>query len=118
MNIEIVVERRNLVVMSVDVTSQPHVDLAEVELVTVLQALGDPARLAIVRALADRSEVACGAFNLGLARSTMSHHLTVLREAGLLEQVALGTARLNRLRQAEVDARFPGLLASVVGAAS
>lgn len=90
------------------------VDLDHVEVVAVMQALGDPARLAIVKLLDDQGEVACGGFELGLARSTMSHHLTVLRDAGLVEQVPMGTTRLNRLRRADFDQRFPGLLASVL----
>src|SRR2546423_14807704 len=58
--------------------------MIEMELTTVLQALGDPVRLRILGALAESEEVACGAFNLGLAPSTMSHHLQVLRDAGLV----------------------------------
>ena len=91
--------------------------MIEIDLTTVLQALGDPARLRIVRALDEREEVACGAFGLGLAPSTMSHHLQVLREAGLVETRREGHRKLNTLRRDEVEARFPGLLASVLAAA-
>jgi ArsR family transcriptional regulator, arsenate/arsenite/antimonite-responsive transcriptional repressor len=50
------------------------------------KALADPTRLAIVNRLASR-EVACVCeFNsLGLSQPTISHHLKVLREAGLIE---------------------------------
>jgi DNA-binding transcriptional ArsR family regulator len=91
--------------------------MIEIELTSLLQALGDPARLQIVRALDEREEVACGAFGLGLAPSTMSHHLQVLREAGLVETRREGHHKLNTLRRDEVDAQFPGLLASVLAAA-
>jgi ArsR family transcriptional regulator len=51
-----------------------------------LKALGHPVRLAIVRALAERSCCCCGdvCSRLPLAQSTVSQHLKVLREAGLI----------------------------------
>jgi DNA-binding transcriptional ArsR family regulator len=91
--------------------------MIEMELTTVLQALADPARLRIVRTLAEREGVACGSFGLGLAPSTMSHHLDVLREAGLVETRREGRTKLNALRRAEIDERFPGLIASVLASA-
>jgi DNA-binding transcriptional ArsR family regulator len=91
--------------------------MIEMDLTGVLQALGDVARLQIVRALAERGEVACGSFQLGLAPSTTSHHLQVLREAGLVETRRHGVHKLNTLLRDDVDAQFPGLLASVLAAA-
>jgi hypothetical protein len=41
----------------------------------------------------------------------------VLREAGVVRQRSEGTARLNTLRREDLDARFPGLLDSVLRAA-
>lgn len=58
---------------------------------------------------------ACGTFDLPVSKATASHHFAVLRAAGLLEQVDRGARRYNRLRRAEFDARFPGLLALVLG---
>jgi DNA-binding transcriptional ArsR family regulator len=51
-----------------------------------LKALGHPVRLAIIRALAERSACCCGdvCSRLPLAQSTVSQHLKVLREAGLV----------------------------------
>jgi hypothetical protein len=40
----------------------------------------------------------------------------VLRETGVIEQRAEGTALVNRLRREELDERFPGLLDSVLSA--
>jgi len=67
-------------------------------------------------ALADDADWAraCGSFDLGVAKSTVSHHCNVLRTAGLIEQRDVGSRRLNRLRRGEYDARFPGLLALVL----
>src|SRR5919204_693191 len=51
------------------------------------KALGDPARVAIVNRLAAADEVCvCELVGpLGLSQPTVSHHLRVLREAGLVE---------------------------------
>ena len=51
-----------------------------------LKALGHPVRLAIVRALAERSRCCCSdvCSGLPLAQSTVSQHLKVLRDAGLV----------------------------------
>lgn len=51
-----------------------------------LKALGHPARLAIVRGLMQANRCSCGDIvrNLPLAQSTVSQHLKVLREAGLI----------------------------------
>jgi ArsR family transcriptional regulator len=50
------------------------------------KALADPTRLAIVNSLAGRSEgCVCDFQRLGLSQPTISHHLKVLREAGLVE---------------------------------
>src|SRR5262245_19254505 len=52
----------------------------------VLTALGNPTRLQAVRKLADGCEHACGTLMADVAKSTMTHHWRVLREAGLLRQ--------------------------------
>lgn len=61
--------------------------------VRVLAALGDPARLAIVRQLAsDEIVCACDFTACGdLAQPTVSHHLRVLREAGVIHGERRGT---------------------------
>ena len=52
-----------------------------------------------------------------MTKSTCTHHFKVLREAGVISQRQRGTARLNSLRREDLDARFPGLLDSVLRAA-
>ena len=49
------------------------------------KALSDPARVAIVNRLAGADDVCACEFRLGLSQPTVSHHLKVLREAGLIE---------------------------------
>ena len=90
-------------------------DREEIELVHVLQALGDPVRLQIVRIL-DTSDgaIACHELGLPVSKSTGSHHLKVLREAGVVKAQLDGTRRYYTLRRDDLEARFPGLLDSVL----
>lgn len=89
----------------------------ELALPAVLHALSDPHRLHVVRALAaSPAALRCGAFGLPVTKSTATHHFRVLREAGVIAQAEDGTARLNTLRRADLDERFPGLIDAVLGA--
>lgn len=53
-----------------------------------------------------------------VGKAALSHHFSVLRGAGLVEQRDQGPKRVNRLRREEFDARFPGLLELVLRADS
>lgn len=55
-----------------------------------------------------------GTFELPVSKATRSHHFSVLRAAGLIEQRDDGPRRLNRLRREEFDHAFPGLLGLVL----
>ncbi|MET8406431.1 ArsR family transcriptional regulator [Streptomyces sp900116325] len=90
-----------------------HPDRDRLRIVTVLGALSDPVRLAIVARLADigeGGEVDCTTLVVPVSKSTRSGHCKMLREAGVIYQRDEGTRRLNRLRRDDLDARFPGLL--------
>jgi len=91
-----------------------HPDLDSVELATLLNALADPIRLQIVGQLAEAGGVVCGGFDVPVSMSTLSHHLKVLREAGLLRVTPDGSFRRHELRLDEAEERFPGVLSSVV----
>ncbi len=82
----------------------------------MLHALSDCVRLDIVLKLAEAPEAPCGAFEASVSKSTLSHHLKVLREAGLTSTRVDGTQRMVSLRWAEVESRFPGLLEAVLSA--
>jgi DNA-binding transcriptional ArsR family regulator len=102
------------------VTDAPlaHPAREHLELAAVLHALSDPMRLQIVAKLAEAGgEHTCGSFNLPIVKSTCTHHFKVLREAGLIRQRVVGTSRVNSLRDEDLEARFPGLLAAVLQAA-
>lgn len=87
---------------------------AQLELHDVLHALSDPVRLDIVRRLDATFEQACGALPAAVSKSTLSHHLRVLREAGVTRTTPRGTQRFVSLRREDLDARFPGLLDAVL----
>ncbi len=87
-----------------------HPEMEEVGLASVMQALSDPCRLAIVRSLLEAGELACNEVPLNVAKATRSHHFAVLREAGLIVTRCEGTKCMTSVREAEIEARFPGLL--------
>ncbi|MEU1628807.1 transcriptional regulator [Streptomyces sp. NPDC020096] len=93
-----------------------HTHPDDVPLLTALAALSDPVRLGLVRELAASEDWAraCGSFDVPVGKAALSHHFSVLRQAGLIEQRDAGPKRVNRLRRAEFDRRFPGLLALVL----
>jgi DNA-binding transcriptional ArsR family regulator len=98
----------------------PSPDMADVALVDVLKALGDPVRLHIVRLLADgepRPKTIEG-WGVELTKSTMAHHFRTLRESGLTNTIVTGRTHAIQLRRGELDARFPGLIASVLDASA
>ncbi|MFI8961512.1 ArsR/SmtB family transcription factor [Streptomyces sp. NPDC053493] len=97
----------------------PQPDAAEIELVKVLHALADPVRLHLLTLYATGEQISCAPEDLGVAlhKSTVSHHMRIMREAGVTSTRVVGRKRYVQLRRADLDARFPGLLDAVVGAA-
>jgi len=93
-----------------------HPRVEELNLPEVLHALSDPVRLEVVRLLGDMEERPCSAVESKVAKSTLSHHFKVLREAGITHTRANGTHRLMSLRRDDLEARFPGLIDSVLNA--
>jgi len=59
----------------------------EAELSSLAKAVGHPARVRILRLLAEKQGCVCGAIvdEIGLAQSTVSQHLAVLKEVGLIQ---------------------------------
>lgn len=68
-------------------------------LVTISKALADPARLRIYQAISAKCEVFCGALTEldGLTPGTVSHHLKVLADAGLIESQKKGQFVYNKV---------------------
>jgi DNA-binding transcriptional ArsR family regulator len=95
---------------------EPSTD--RLDLPVVLAALADPGRLAIVRALAEGGEECCNKVGersgLTVGKSTLSHHLKVLRESGVTHTRMQGTHRYVSLRREDLDGTFPQLLDAVL----
>jgi DNA-binding transcriptional ArsR family regulator len=102
--------------MEARITEAPwHPDLEALNLSDVLKVFGDPTRLAIIARLAEApgGELSCR--ELGCATKQLTtHHLRMLREAGITATREEGRLRFTRLRREAVDVRFPGLLDSVI----
>ena len=94
-----------------------HPNLEEMALVEVMGALSDPIRVGLVRVLADGRERGWGELRAPVAKSTLSHHLRVLRDAGVTRTRQEGTRCFVVLRRDDLDDRFPGLLNAVLEAA-
>ena len=92
-----------------------HPHFKNVTLEQVFKALGDPVRLAAVKELlaAKGGEKACGTFNYAVTKATFSHHIQILREAGIIFTRVEGTRKYTSLRAKELNKQFPGLLAFI-----
>jgi DNA-binding transcriptional ArsR family regulator len=92
------------------------------DLLRVLTALADPHRLAAVRFVAGHGESWCSQViqeaGLGTSKSTFSHHLRILREAGVITKRIQGAKGYMSLRKNDLDRRFPGLIDSILSADS
>lgn len=94
-----------------------HPERDEITVEGVLRALADPVRLAIVRQLAQTgAEIACNALTAPVTKSTITHHLSILRQAGVVSGRQEGTTRYNSLRRKDLDALFPGMLDGILAA--
>lgn len=93
-----------------------HPAAEDLRLSAVLAALADPVRLRIVAELARSGGIVCGQFDVPVSMSTLSHHLKVLREAGVLRVTPQGSYRVHELRREEMEQRFPGVLDSITRA--
>lgn len=98
--------------------SEPIDETAAAGLAQVFKALGDPVRLRLVSLIGAREggEVCVcdltSAFEL--SQPTISHHLKVLREAGLIDSQRRGTWVYYRLMPATLE-RMAAALSSPVG---
>ena len=95
-----------------------HPQRDDITLAGVLAALADPLRLRIVKNLLERKDcMSCteAAPCPDIAKSTLSNHFRVLREAGLIQTSKKGVEHRNVVREADINARFPKLLKTILG---
>lgn len=91
-----------------------HPNFDQLCLSTLLNALGDPTRLKIIKNLASQHETTCSCCNIDLPKSALSHHFKVLRESGLINVRIEGKQRFLSIRYEELEKRFPGLLNTII----
>lgn len=97
--------------------SAEHPDVSDITLTKVLSALADPLRLGVVCLLADGQERQWGELDVPVSKSTLSHHMKTLRNAGVTRTREEGTRCYVHLRADDLEARFPGLLGTLLNAA-
>lgn len=88
----------------------------EISLPKVLHALSDPVRMEIVIKIARAGQIACGAFDIPMPKSTLSHHFKVLRESGVVACRREGNVLINSIRVEDLEARFPGVISAIIAA--
>lgn len=94
-----------------------HPAKEDITLTGVLSALADPVRLDILRSLLKAEGcMSCSeaAPATDIAKSTLSGHFRVLREAGLIRTSKRGVEHRSIIRQDDINELFPGLLALVI----
>src|SRR6202166_1675064 len=98
-----------------------HPSLEDVTVEGILHALSDPVRAAIYADIvAQECSHNCSMFltvsDKTIPKSTLSQHFRALREAGLIRGERRGVEMHNTSRCAEIEKRFPGLIAAIVNA--
>src|SRR6266436_2921668 len=98
-----------------------HPSIDDVSVEGILHALADPVRVAIFsRIVGSACSHTCSTFldvgEKSIPKSTLSHHFKALREAGLIRGERRGVEMHNSSRCAEIEKRFPGLVAAIVKA--
>lgn len=96
-----------------------HPALDSVTVEGILHALSDPVRVAIFAKIAESGcAPTCSSFltvkDRPVPKSTLSQHFKVLRESGLIRSERTGVEMRNTSRCAELETRFPGLLAAIL----
>src|ERR1700749_4849916 len=100
-----------------------HPSIEDITVEGILHALSDPVRAAIFADIALSGCLQkCSGFakvsDTPIPKSTLSQHFRALRDAGLIRGERHGVEMQNTSRCAEIDKRFPGLIAAIVNAHS
>ena len=98
-----------------------HPAICDITVEGVLHALSDPGRVAIYAEIVARQcPQTCSTFltvsRKAIPKSTLSQHVRILREAGLIRSERHGVEMRNVSRCAELEGRFPGLVRAIVAA--
>jgi DNA-binding transcriptional ArsR family regulator len=98
-----------------------HPSVEDLTVEGILHALCDPVRVAIYAdIIGSGCSQNCSSFlkisEKNIPKSTLSQHLKILREAGLIRGERQGVEMLITSRCAEIEKRFPGLIPAIVSA--
>ena len=98
-----------------------HPEVKDVTVEAILHALSDPVRVSIYAEIVgqDCSQNCSSFLTVGekaIPKSTLSQHFKILREAGLIRSERRGVEMHNTSRCAEVEKRYPGLIAAIAKA--
>src|ERR1700704_1974670 len=96
-----------------------HPAMEDVTVEGILHALSDPVRVAIYADIVGSAcSLNCSNFlkvsEKAIPKSTLSQHFKALREAGLIRGERRGVEMHNTSRCAEIEKRFPGLVAAIM----
>jgi len=88
----------------------------DINLSDIFLRLERPYRQSIVKELAEKTVLNCKNFEFEVAKSTLSHHLKVLRESGLTQTRLSGTMAFVSLRREDLEHAFPACSMQFLGA--
>jgi DNA-binding transcriptional ArsR family regulator len=95
-----------------------HPAKEDITLAGVLGALGDPMRLKILKKLLNKRPGCLSCTDAApcaeMAKSTLSHHFRILRDAGMIRTTKQGVENLNSVRWDDLNERFPGLVTAIM----
>ena len=95
-----------------------HPAIEDVPIETILHALSDPVRTALFfqifhQECPSNCTRLVSVLDQAIPKSTLSGHMRILREAGLVRGERHGVEMRNSSRYDEVEARYPGLLLAI-----
>jgi DNA-binding transcriptional ArsR family regulator len=98
-----------------------HPSLDEITVEGILYALSDPVRVSIYADIASQGcRQICSTFltvrDRAIPKSTLSQHMRILRENGLIRGERHGVQMSLTPRCAEIESRFPGLISAILNA--
>lgn len=98
-----------------------HPNIEDVPLEVILHALADPVRVSLFYEIVyQEGPKNCtklvSVLDHPIPKSTLSQHMRILREAGLIRGERHGVEMRNTSRYHEVDTRYPGLLLAIITA--
>ena len=94
-----------------------HPSKEDITLSGILSALSDPVRVSILKSLMENDGAlsCCQASPCPkIAKSTLSNHFRILREAGLIRMIKQGVENHSVVRLEEINEKFPGLLKTIL----